>query len=214
MMAGIGGIIAPVKSERSGEKKATFRKTKCKAKYNHLSSEDALRAICPWHWDMGDAYHVLSQGDIDSLSFLRVALSQRPLDYCLLSTWCMAPSDAEEIKSWIDRRMIKRIDFYVGEIFQNGYRGAYDILVDTAKSCDGRVGIFRNHSKVMAGAAGDWSFVIESSANVNTNPRCENTVITMDRGLFAEYKGFFDKINPFNQEFDGWKPYILEEANS
>ena len=43
--------------------------------------------------------------------------------------------------------------------------------------------------------------VIESSANVNTNPRSENTVITVDRTLARDYLEIFNGIVPFNRDF-------------
>ena len=53
-------------------------------------------------------------------------------------------------------------------------------------------------------------FVIESSANVNTNPRTEQTCITIDTGLARFYKEFYDEINNFTKDFDNWKPYTLK----
>ena len=43
--------------------------------------------------------------------------------------------------------------------------------------------------------------LIESSANVNTNPRSENTVITIDSSLVNEYIDLFNGIIPFNRDF-------------
>ncbi|MFP3153113.1 hypothetical protein LQZ18_01520 [Lachnospiraceae bacterium ZAX-1] len=51
--------------------------------------------------------------------------------------------------------------------------------------------------------------MIESSANINTNPRTEQTVITLDTGLAKFYKDFYDGIISFERNFDDWKPYAL-----
>lgn len=78
-----------------------------------------------------------------------------------------------------------------------------------AKPCDlggGRVAIFRNHSKVFLCRAGARAWVIESSANINTNPRTENTVITSDLGLYEHHKAYFDSIKSFARDFDEWQP--------
>lgn len=40
---------------------------------------------------------------------------------------------------------------------------------------------------------GDY-FTIECSANLNTNPRNEQAVITIDQGLHDFYKEYYDKI--------------------
>lgn len=175
-----------------------------------LLSEDALDSVLDWHLEYGAAYHCVSFGDVDSLTYLRHILKQQPLEYLVVSTWCMALEDAQEIAGWVERGMIGRIDFYVGEIFKNGYRGVRDAIEKIARSTGGRVARFRNHSKVMAGFGERWGFAIESSANINTNPRTEQTVITTDDGLALFYKEFFDGINSFDAGFEDWTPYRLQ----
>ena len=63
----------------------------------------------------------------------------------------------------------------------------------------------------MAGFGERFDFAIESSANVNTNPRSEATVVTIDTDLARWYKAeIFDNIQSFNRDFDGWQPYKLK----
>lgn len=195
----------------AGERYRTVQvfKTMCTAKKMKLLSEAALDEALEWHLEEGAAYHCISFGDVDSLTYLRHILRQERLEYVLISTWCMAMEDAEEIASWVSRGMIGRVDFYVGEIFKNGYRGVRDAIEAVASSCGGRVARFRNHSKIMAGFGERLSFAIESSANINTNPRTEQAVITVDRGLAEFYKEFFDGINSFDPGFEEWEPYQL-----
>ena len=52
-----------------------------------------------------------------------------------------------------------------------------------------------------------FSAVVESSANVNTNPRIENAVITVDSELADWYKNFFDGIVSFERNFDDVTPW-------
>lgn len=176
-----------------------------------IKSELALEESLPWHFKEGDAYHCFSFGDVDSLTYLRAILKQQRVEYAILSTWCMARTDVEEIRKWLDRGDLGRIDFYVGEIFQASYAEIYALLSEIQSSYGGRVAIFRNHSKVIAGFGEKFDFAIESSANVNTNPRSEATVITVDKGLARWYKEeIFDKIQSFNNDFASWQPYFLK----
>ena len=46
-----------------------------------------------------------------------------------------------------------------------------------------------------------------SSANLNTNPRTEQTAVTADAGLFHFYADFFDGIESFNDNFSSWAPW-------
>ena len=116
----------------------------------------------------------------------------------------MAITDVKEVEKWLERKDIGHADFYVGEIFQGSYADVYLYLKNVAERFGSRVCIFRNHSKVMAGFGNAFDFVIESSANINTNPRTEQTCIE-----------FYDEINNFTKDFDNWKPYTLkrDQAN-
>ena len=102
---------------------------------------------------------------------------------------------------------VDRFDFYVGEIFKDGYRGCIDVLDEICGACGGRVARFRNHSKLMCFFGDRYCGVIESSANVDTNPRTEQTCITLDRGLAEFYLDYFDGINDFDGRYPTWKPW-------
>lgn len=175
-------------------------------KTRRLTSEMALNQVLPWHFHPGEVWHCISQGDVDSLTYLQVIVKQQKIKYLLLSTWCMAATDIQEIGSWIEAGYIDRVDFYVGEIFTSRYASEFVILKDLCERTGGRVALFRNHSKVMAGFGDRFDFVIESSANVNTNPRCEQATISIDSGAARFYKEFYDGIKSYDHTFDDWKP--------
>ena len=172
-----------------------------------LLSEAALADVLPWHLEQGAAYHVLSAGDVDSLTYLRHIAREQRLDYVALSTWCMATADAKEMLEWCRRGDVRRIDFYVGEIFKDGYRGCLDVLDEICSLTGGRVARFRNHSKLMLFFGERYSGVIESSANVDTNPRTEQTCITVDQDLAEFYLDYFDRINDFDGRYKEWQPW-------
>mgnify|MGYP002623413712 CR=1 FL=1 len=169
-------------------------------------SELKLEKELPWHFEQGVSYHCISFGDVDSLTYMRTIVKQQKIKYALVSTWCMASEDIVEIKSWIERGYIGRCDFYIGEIFKSSYYKQWEELTALCKKLGGRVCMARNHSKVMVLFGEKFSAVIESSANVNTNPRIENTVITVDDELARWYKNFFDGLISFERNFDDVKP--------
>ena len=167
-----------------------------------ITSESALEKVLPWHFEKGVSYHCLSLGDVDSLTYLRVIVKQQRISYALISTWCMSKADIAEIFSWVSSGYIKRVDFFVGEIFKSSYAEEYSLLTELCTKYKCRLVIFRNHSKIMLAFGEKFDSVIESSANVNTNPRTEQTVITIDSNLAHWYKDIFDSITPFNQDFN------------
>lgn len=191
---------APVRTHR--------RKTQCfelstKYLYRRAFSEMSLLDACrEFEFQNGHAYHFITGGDVDSLSYLKAILRQQPLTYCLFSTWCMAAEDILQFEEWLQERRIEHLDAYVGEIFPNSYRIEYQLLKDVfaRNRGGGRIAVFKNHSKIYAGIGPKFAFAVETSANINTNPRTENGCITIDLGLYQFYRDFFDGIKSFEHD--------------
>lgn len=169
--------------------------------FHRLKSERQLEEILPDQVEIGASYHFISGGDVDSFSFLQWLLRKTSVDRLLCSTWCISKVDIEEYHRQLRLGHIKKLDFYVGEILPGSFPEEYAQLGEICRDCGGRLVVFRNHSKVMAGLGDRFSFAIESSANINTNPRTENTVVTIDRGLAEFYFDFFDKVISFDKEW-------------
>ncbi len=173
-----------------------------------FNSEAHLLENAPWHFQSGTTYHVISGGDVDALTFLRHVIRQQRLEFCLVSSWCYGVEDVSEMGTWLDRGAVGRFDFYCGEIAKASYAMCAAELGAIARKGGGRLGVFRNHSKVMAFYGDCFDGAILSSANVNTNPRTENTVIACQTEVADFYKAFFDDINPFNyKDFPNFKPW-------
>lgn len=168
-----------------------------------FSTMKLLKAINPEDLKLGNSIHVITGGNVDQLSYLELMIMHQPINYCLLSTWCMGEEDIKQIEEWIDQGLIKKIDFYVGEIFPSQYTIGFAMLNRLIERTNcGRVAVFRNHSKIIAGYGEKYPFCVETSANVNTNPRTEQGVITINGELVDFYKAYFDGIKGFNETKD------------
>lgn len=174
------------------------------------ASEKALEDALDWYFIEGDCYHCFSFGDVDSMSYFKHILRQQRVEYLALSTWCMAGEDVRDLLKWHRAGYLGRVDFFMGEIFQGSYPNVYEMVKDFIAECGGRLVIFRNHSKVMAIKGEKFDCLIESSANVNTNPRSENTVLTVDALLVRDYIKLFSEIIPFNKDC-GAEPYNCDD---
>lgn len=168
--------------------------------YRKAYSETQLLDVLGFNFKEGESYHCISAGDVDCLSYLKCVLRQQDLDYCLISTWCMAMDDVLQIEEWLQAGKIKTMEAYVGEIFTGTYGGEYAVLKPLLEAYGGKVSIFRNHAKIIAGYGKKFYFAVESSANINTNPRAENTCLNIGKGIFDFYKEYFDGIISFAKE--------------
>jgi len=169
--------------------------------YRRAFSETELLDVCgQFDFKEGMSYHFLTGGDVDSLSYLKAVLRQQDLEYVLFSTWCMAAEDILQLDQWIESGKIRRMDAYVGEIFPGTYIVENRMLRNLFEKYKcGRMCVLRNHSKIFAGFGNKFHFTIETSANINTNPRVENGCITIDKGLFEFEKSFFDGLISFDK---------------
>jgi len=193
-------------NEISPDNKPRRRSTECLFRtdrhlYRRAFSETQLLDILSAEFKDGESYHCLTAGDVDGLSYLKVILRQQPLDYCLFSTWCMAAEDVLAFGEWLENGTIKKVDAYVGEIFPKTYRHESNSLKAIMEKHGGRLCVFRNHSKVFAGYGPKFHFGIETSANINTNPRTENGCITIGKEIYEFYRQFYDGIK--SHEKDG-----------
>jgi len=186
------------------EKKVRTRNSDCikrhnKNIYRRAFSETQLMDAVGLDFKDGESYHCITAGDVDSLSYLKLVLRQQDLDYCLFSTWCMAADDVLQFEEWLEDGRIKKLDAYVGEIFPTSYMNEYHKLTELfEKHKCGTIKVFRNHSKIYAGFGKKFYFGIETSANINTNPRTENGCITIAKDLYQFYRDYFEGITGFN----------------
>lgn len=185
------------------------KKTMNQHEARRILSEFHLEKELPWHFEQGVSYHCISWGDVDSLTYLRAIVKQQHVHYALISTWCMAKTDINEIAAWMDKGYIDRCDFFVGEIFKGSYQTEWIQLKELCKARNCRLVMFRNHSKIMLVFGDDFDCAIESSANVNTNPRTEQTCITVDSGLARFYKEIFDGIESFDPSCADVPPFEI-----
>lgn len=190
--------------ENEPVKQTHRRTTECivrsdKTIYRRAFSETQLLDAVGIEFKDGESYHCITGGDVDSLSFLKVVLRQQDLDYCLFSTWCMAADDIMQMEEWLKSGKIKKIDAYVGEIFPGSYTYEYSKLKEVIPAYGGKIVVFKNHSKIYAGYGKKFHFGIETSANINTNPRTENGCITIGKGIFEFYFNYFDGIKSFEK---------------
>ena len=111
----------------------------------------------------------------------------------------MAADDILQIDEWLESGMIKTMDAYVGEIFPGSYTQEWEALKRVIPKYGGVIKVFMNHSKIFAGIGDKYSFGIQTSANINTNPRTENGCITIDDEIYNFYKSYFDDIESFNK---------------
>jgi hypothetical protein len=86
----------------------------------------------------GYAYHFITAGDVDAMSYLRLIMRYcGKIRHLLVSTWVMAEEDVRQFQEWLESGRIAKADFYVGEIFPGSYIVEYSHLKNSPLSMAG-----------------------------------------------------------------------------
>jgi hypothetical protein len=169
-----------------------------------IKSEAILSKSLPLIFETNFSYHCISHGDIDSLSYLRHILLAPNIYFeeIIISSWCIGTEDVKEILGFIDSGKLESVKWYVGKIFPGQYAEAYDLIKKNLDIFGMTLMVVRNHSKIIAAKNCKLNYFIsiESSANINTNPRIEQTVITASEDLYYFYDDFFSGIKSIERK--------------
>lgn len=120
-------------------------------------SQATLAEVLPPMVEDGESWHVISHGDVDSLSYLAHFIQGVEFfDYVAISTWCMGSADLDQLEAWIESGRIENLALYVGEIFPSQYGDEFSRAVSLSERYGFRLVVARNHSKVML-VRGGWA---------------------------------------------------------
>jgi hypothetical protein len=148
-------------TKKAETRKAVAMKSANRHHMRRATTEATLAEILPVRIEPGDTWHVISHGDIDSLSYLRHILNGvSHLEHVLMSTWCIAKNDLTEINGWIDTGRIDQFDLYAGEIFPGSYGDEYEQCMKMCDLYGCRLVVSKNHSKVTLACVGDYKIVV------------------------------------------------------
>lgn len=191
--------VEKVDTKRTKRRKVACYERSDKHIYRRAFSEvRLLESMNGEDFKQNHSYNYITGGDVDQLSYLMLILLRQNIEHCLFSTWCMAAEDILFFDEALRDGKIKRLDAYVGEIFPNSYKIEYKMLKEMFDKYQcGRIAVFKNHSKIISGSGDKFDFAVQTSANMNTNPRTENGCITVSSEAYQFYKNYFDGIKSF-----------------
>jgi hypothetical protein len=183
-------------------------KAKARQHARFASADQQLASMLPARFKGGEVWHVLSNGDIDALSYVKHIMAGERFEAVLLSCWAISRPAIEFLQAEFTAARVKRIDAYVGDIMPRDRPELHHMLCSLVQAAAGRVVPFKNHSKL-------WIFlgsrrravVMQTSANPNYNKRVEQTVITANAALAGVYKAWFDALAIPAPTFPNWTPH-------
>lgn len=197
-----------VAQARQRRQRSMAVKVKARQHARFVGAASELAELLPATFDPGDSWHVVSNGDLDALSFVKHVRQAALYQTLILSSWAISMPAIEYMAAEHAAGRLSRVDAYVGEIMPRDRMNQYAALCALVSATGGRVMTLRTHAKVWLLLADDGSAVtIETSANANYNKRIEQTVLTGSPSVAVMYKHFLDALDVPTPTFPNWVPH-------
>lgn len=144
-------------------------------------------------------------------SFSLIDLVDGVLDYTgpahiTIATWVAAKSEIGEVAEWIERDRVASARWIIDHFFVKRQPLICQMMRDIYG--DAAVRVMRTHAKFVLFDAGDWQCVLQSSMNLNKNPRMENYLLTTDTAFYSAYAEVVESLfglQEVGEGFTGWE---------
>jgi hypothetical protein len=158
-----------------------------KRKTEIQGQQDSLRDILQTYPAPNESVHVLSAAKFNFWTCCPVMVDWiGATEDLYISTWTANRNNVVELFQLFDAKKITgRIIFITGLYFKSREPAVFAMLAEGLLRRGGKLKAFENHAKVMLlnnAECGVW-LSIEGSANLTSNPRLEQFVITNDKDL-------------------------------
>jgi hypothetical protein len=198
-------LISDILGERPGDELETEAMPAARTlrlsprkRHERVLREQALSQVIGAPPVAGESIHVVSEARFDFWTWVPVMIGwiggRTEILYC--STWTLSRANAVEMFQLWDTGAIGVAHFLTGTYFKRRETAVYAMLLQGIRARGGRYRAFQNHAKVLLldnAGTGVW-LTVEGSANLTSNPRLEQYVLTNDRGLYEFHRGWMEEM--------------------
>lgn len=148
----------------------------------------------------GEIWKYISlSGGFASINFIRWIARYERIEELTASTLRIGERQFRELERMQRAGSIGRVRLFVSTMMKqlDARQAKYDYCAHFEKACADngwRVIVANNHSKIILMRTAANRYVLETSSNLNENPKIEQYSLTNDRELYEWYSGFFDAL--------------------
>lgn len=167
-------------------------------KYSILRSvfevEEAMKNELP---DNKTVYKFISNGGFSSISFVIYIADKFTINNFYVSTLSVGKKELRMLDVLHDEGKLKNCNFVVGTILKEGNGknyGYYDALENVCIKNNWKFKATKNHSKILLFETTNGKYVLETSSNLNENPKFEQFSFEKSEDLYNYYLQFFEEM--------------------
>lgn len=146
------------------------------------------------------SFRMLSaKGGFSSINLIWFVAKREPIKMLYASTLRIGKKQFEILRM-LKRKGLLDEAFFLTSTMQKNLDRDYDYfqkIKQMCKECNFELQTMNNHSKVILMQTAENFYVVETSSNLNENPKIEQFCFENDKRLFEWYKGFFKAVRAY-----------------
>ena len=167
--------------------------------FNIIRSVREIEAYTPDLPDDGECYKYISTGGFSAISFIRFVSSQTVINHLLVTTLRVGKKELKELDRLHRIGDLDRCTIITSGLMKDDSKlvksyGYYDNLVKVCDKNKWELKSVKNHSKLLLMDTDNGKFVIETSSNLNENPKIEQFSFEKSDELFDFYLNVINEV--------------------
>ncbi len=177
-------------------KEEEMRLKQRRKKFNIIKAKTELKELMP---DLPEnyVYKFISNGGFSAISFVMLVAEATKINNLYVSSFRIGKKELQIIDTLHKKGIIENCCFAVGTLMKNDSEaikkyGYYENFEKVCKDNGFRYCTVNNHSKIILFDTDVGKYILETSSNLNTNPKIEQFSFEKDDELFDFYKKCFE----------------------
>lgn len=175
------------------------KQRKKRIKFNVIRESKMIEEIMHDLPDDNTVYKMVSFGGFSSLGFVNFVANRSKITSMTASTLRVGKNHLKVLDVLHKKGNIEHVHFIVGSIMSNDSAtgkkyGYFDSLQDVCDANGWDITVYSNHIKVILFATDKGKYVLETSSNLNENPKMEQFSFEKSDELYAMYKNVFEEV--------------------
>jgi hypothetical protein len=171
------------------------KKSKKRYKFSVAREKAQVSKLCNTLPDDDTCYKIVSVGSFSCLGFIEFIASQTKIKELTVSTLRVGKKHLKALDMLYRNKKLERINFIIGSVMKNDSKvgKSYGYYENMQKVCENNnwITIVRNnHSKILLFDTDCGKYVLETSSNLNENPKMEQFSFYKDEEMYNFYKEF------------------------
>lgn len=142
-----------------------------------------------------ECFKFISDGGFSSICFINAISKKSKINNLYISTFAVGKKEMLALKSLSDNGNLGQVFFLLQKQLLDNKDGYAELFEAIIKQKGWHYSDLPNHNKVLLFDTNAGKFVIETSSNLNKNPRIEQFSVEKDENLYNFYlKNLFEKV--------------------